>query len=53
MHYKTSEKGPKLGSVARFLSEMGTAKLEPLPSLKIGKGGLSSETEVVLLEPAT
>ena len=52
MHYKTSDEGPKLGTVARFLSEMGTAKLDPLPTLKIRKGGLSSETQVVVLEPA-
>jgi L-ascorbate metabolism protein UlaG (beta-lactamase superfamily) len=51
MYYKTNKEGPKLGTVARFLSEMGTAKLDPLPSLKIGKGGLSSETQVVVLEP--
>lgn len=53
MHYKTTKEGPKLGTVARFLSEMGTAKLDPLPSLKIRKSGLSSETQVVVLEPAT
>ncbi|HEY42754.1 MAG TPA: MBL fold metallo-hydrolase [Anaerolineae bacterium] len=53
MHYKTVKEGPKLGTVARFLSEMGTAKLDPLPSLKIRKGGLSSETQVVVLEAAT
>ncbi|MFX0145700.1 MAG: MBL fold metallo-hydrolase [Candidatus Hodarchaeota archaeon] len=53
MYYKTAKEGPKLGTVARFLSEMGTAKLDPLPSLKIRKGGLSSETQVVVLEPAS
>jgi L-ascorbate metabolism protein UlaG (beta-lactamase superfamily) len=53
MHYKTVQEGPKLGTVGRFLSEMGTAKLNPLPSLKIRKGGLSSETQIVVLEVAT
>jgi L-ascorbate metabolism protein UlaG (beta-lactamase superfamily) len=53
MYYKTVKEGPRLGSVARFLSEMGTSKLDPLPSLKIRKGGLSSETQVVVLEPAS
>jgi len=51
MHYKTGKEDLKLGSVSRFLSEMGIAKQEPLPSLKITKSGLSSENQVVVLQP--
>ena len=52
MHYKTGKTDLKLGSVSRFLSEMGIAKQEPIPSLKITKSGLSSENQVVVLQPA-
>lgn len=52
MHYKTGTDGPKLGTVTRFLSEMGIGKQEPLPSLKITKSGLSQETQVVVLQPS-
>ena len=52
MHYKTGQEELKLGSVSRFLSEMGIAKQEPVPSLKITKSGLSSENQVVVLQPA-
>lgn len=51
MHYKTGDMELKLGTVKRFLSEMGITKQEPLPSLKITKSGLSEETQVVVLEP--
>lgn len=50
MHYKTGENGPKLGSVTRFLSEMGAGSQEPVPSLKITKSTLSQETQVVVLQ---
>jgi L-ascorbate metabolism protein UlaG (beta-lactamase superfamily) len=52
MHYKTGKDGPKLGTVTRFLSEMGIGKQEPLPSLKVTKSGLSQETQVVVLQPS-
>jgi len=52
MHYETGKEEPKLGSVSRFLSEMGIAEREPIPSLKITKSGLSSENQVIVLQPA-
>ena len=51
MYFKTGKDGRKLGAITRFLSEMGIAKQEPLPSLKVTKSGLSSETQVVVLKP--
>ena len=51
MYFVTKKDGRKLGTVTRFLSEMGIAKQEPLPSLKVTKSGLSSETQVVVLKP--
>jgi L-ascorbate metabolism protein UlaG (beta-lactamase superfamily) len=50
MHYKTGEEKLELGTITRFLSEMGLAETEPLPSLKVTKSGLSDETQVVVLE---
>jgi L-ascorbate metabolism protein UlaG (beta-lactamase superfamily) len=52
MHYKTGKMDLKLGTVARFLSEMGVAKVDSLPSLKATKSDLGEETQVVVLEPA-
>jgi L-ascorbate metabolism protein UlaG (beta-lactamase superfamily) len=52
MHYKASKETLKLGPVSRFLSEMGITHLEPIDSLKITKGSLSEETQVVLLQLA-
>ncbi len=55
MHYKT--KGLKrrdsttpLHTVRRFLKEMGLDELSPREVLKVSKGSLPEETEVVLLE---
>ncbi len=50
MHYKTGKEKPKLSKVTRFLSEMGVAKAEAQPSLKVAKSALSEETQVVVLE---
>lgn len=52
MHYKTGAIELKLGSIKRFLSEMGISEKEALPSLKISKSGLSEDTQVVVLEPS-
>lgn len=52
MHYKTGKEKVKLGQVAKFLSEMGIGKQEPLEMLKVSKSGLSDQTQVVVLEPA-
>ena len=50
MHYKTGAETIKLGSVSRFLSEMGLSKLQPQPDLKVTKSALSDSTQVLLLE---
>ncbi len=52
MHFKTGMEKLRLGQVTRFLSEMGTAKDEPQPSLKVTKSSLPDSTQVVVLEPA-
>jgi L-ascorbate metabolism protein UlaG (beta-lactamase superfamily) len=52
MHYKTGEMELKIGTIKRFLSEMGISEKEALPSLKISKSGLSEDTQVVVLEPS-
>ena len=52
MHFKTGKEELKLSPVARFLSEMGISKAEPVPVLKATKSGLSEETVVVVLTPA-
>ncbi len=51
MQYKTGSEKQKLGAVSRFLKEMGITKLDPLPSFKIAKGGISEETQVIRLSP--
>jgi L-ascorbate metabolism protein UlaG (beta-lactamase superfamily) len=53
MHFKTSKEQAGLGSVTRFLTEMGATKSEPLRSLKVSKSSLSDETQVLVLEPAS
>jgi hypothetical protein len=53
MYYETGEENLKLGNVSRFLSEMGLTKLDPIPTLKITKSGLSSEAQVSVLEPTS
>ncbi len=50
MHYKTGNVELKLGTIKRFLSEMGISDYKALPSLKISKSGLSEDTQVVVLE---
>lgn len=52
MHYQTGKEGLKLGTAARFLSEMGLGQLQPVESLKLTKSGLTDETQVVLLQRA-
>ena len=53
MNYKTGKEDLKLSPVARFLSEMGISKAEAVPVLKATKSGLSDETQVVVLTPAS
>jgi len=41
----------KLGTLERFLKEMGTEKVESLDVFKVVKSNLTDETQVVVLEP--
>lgn len=50
MHYATSETTLKLLPLSKFLKEMGVEKVEPQPSLKIERGRVPEETQVVVLE---
>ena len=52
MHYKAGKEELKLSPVARFLSEMGISKADPMPVLKVTKSGLSDETQVIVLSPS-
>ncbi|TKJ30864.1 MAG: hypothetical protein CEE40_03210 [Chloroflexi bacterium B3_Chlor] len=50
MHYRTKAlKGLKLEPVDPFLKEMGTKDLDAEDTLKLTKGGLPSETQVVIM----
>jgi L-ascorbate metabolism protein UlaG (beta-lactamase superfamily) len=50
MHYKVKGSSLKLDPVTKFLKEMGLDKAETQESLKLDRGGLLDETQVVLLE---
>jgi len=50
MHYKTTVGNAKLGTLDKFLKEMGLASIPSQPELKITKSSLPEETEVVLLD---
>ncbi len=52
MHYKTGQLDLKLGTVNRFLSEMGIKSVEPVPSLKVSTSDLGEDTRVIVLEPS-
>lgn len=52
MHYKTGQLDLKLGTVNRFLSEMGIKDVQPVHSLKVSSSDLTEETRVVVLEPS-
>jgi L-ascorbate metabolism protein UlaG (beta-lactamase superfamily) len=49
MHYKTRAVQTKLDPVSKFLKEMGIADASARDSLEIDKGGLPSETQVIVL----
>ena len=51
MLYMIPESQLKLGSLGRFLKEMGTEKVESLDVFKVAKSNLADETQVVILEP--
>jgi L-ascorbate metabolism protein UlaG (beta-lactamase superfamily) len=50
MHYSIPGCAIKLGSVGRFLKEMGLGDIPAQPSLKITKSSIPEETKVVILE---
>jgi L-ascorbate metabolism protein UlaG (beta-lactamase superfamily) len=50
MHYKVPGVESKLDPVSKFLKEMGLDKVPPQELLKVSRGGLPDETQVVLLE---
>ncbi len=50
MHYRTEAlKGVKLHSVDPFLKEMGAKGIEPQDLVKVTKGGLPAETQLVVM----
>ena len=51
MRYKIPGLTLPLGTVNRFLKEMGIEKVEPKESIKISRGGLPDQTEIVVLIP--
>jgi hypothetical protein len=50
MHYKVPDVAKNLDAVNKFLKEMGLDKVQPQEALKVSRGGLPDETQVVLLE---
>jgi len=51
MYYKIEGLKPKLGTLNRFLKEIGVEKVKSEETLKVGQTGLSEETQVVVLAP--
>lgn len=49
MHYGTTDSLIKLAPVSKFLKEMGLGEIEPVASLKVGRGSVPEETRVVVL----
>lgn len=50
MYYKVPGLASKLGTLPRFLKEMGLEKVDTRDVLRVSKSGLSEETQVVALE---
>jgi len=50
MHYGTPDCKIQLDSLDKFLKEMGLSQIDPIPSLKITKTAIPSETKVVVLD---
>ncbi len=50
MHYRVPGVESKLDPVNKFLKEMGLDKVPPQEALKVSRGGLPEETQVVLIE---
>ena len=51
MYYKVRGLKASLGTLNRFLKEMGLEKIESQGALKVSRANLSEETQVVVLEP--
>ncbi|MEE8391051.1 MAG: MBL fold metallo-hydrolase [Anaerolineae bacterium] len=51
MYYKVQGLQVKLGTLSRFLKEMGLEKVGSQETLKVGRANLSEETRVIVLEP--
>jgi L-ascorbate metabolism protein UlaG (beta-lactamase superfamily) len=51
MQYKIPGVNLPLGTLSRFLKQMGMEKGQPEESLKLSSRGLPTETEIVVLEP--
>ena len=50
MHYKVPESSLELDPLDRFIKEMGVGTVEPIPSLKVTRSTVPSESRVVVLE---
>lgn len=50
MHYKTKDVSVPLDSLDKFLKEMGLQPIEMVPSLKISKSSLPTESKVIVLD---
>lgn len=51
MYYKVPGLQARLGTLSRFLKEMGLEKVDSQETLKVGRANLSEETRVIVLEP--
>jgi hypothetical protein len=51
MYYKVPGIKVKLGTLNRFLKEMGLEKVKTQETLKVTQSNLSEETQVIVLEP--
>jgi L-ascorbate metabolism protein UlaG (beta-lactamase superfamily) len=49
MHYKTEESVLELETVERFLKEMGVSRIQQEETLKVTKGSLPEQTQIVVL----
>jgi L-ascorbate metabolism protein UlaG (beta-lactamase superfamily) len=49
MHYKTEESALDLEPVDRFLKEMGVSRIQQEETLKVTKGSLPEQTQIVVL----
>jgi L-ascorbate metabolism protein UlaG (beta-lactamase superfamily) len=50
MQYSTPDSKIELDSLEKFIKEMGLSNIEPIPSLKVTKSAIPSETRVVVLD---